>query len=705
MADQAIMDDQAITADQAASLPTLGQSASASVTNKASSVVAGKRKAMKQRSKVWDHFSKFVNEKGDIKGKCNSCEAVLACDPKNNGTTALNNHFANVCKKKPLPEELKQGHLNYSVEGDKFNLVNWKFDQDEIPDKDLDCELYELVGSYMVHGPCGQSSNNAPCMKDGKCSKRNDGRTVSRKGVHLDNRFVVPYNARLLKLFSAHLNIEKTNQSRAIKYLFKYISKGNDRVIAGIYSNNNNPGSQQIFDEISHYLNCREKRIWKHRERGFSVGRLGHSTPAQGELYYLHLLLAKVRCPKNYEDVRTVNHVFYPTFREACYALGLLDDNEYIDAIKEAALWASGNYLRKFFTSMLLSHSLSQPGIVWEKTKDIICEDLLYVTKANQLFKGLQFSSTHKEAVGLLEIEKLLLRNGKSLNDYPSLPKPNEENLINMSNQLILQELNYNKEKENDEAIRLQNLMTDEQKEVFHKILSSVSSRKGGFFFLHGFGGTGKTFIWNALTASIRSNGGIILNVASSGIAATLLPSGRTTHSRFLIPIDINEDSEGTRLQYPENSGIMYSPQRSFARGRSASSSDTERSIPEAKGLEASLLQLIQDHSNTSLLLRQQTEKAKKEAIIKATRVSDLLVETVNGGVQECYVIEKRIEQEIRALSTSITRFTKQTDQWLATTHGLNTAVKEIGDFENWMKVMEYDCKSITSAIHNIHQE
>ena len=28
-----------------------------------------------------------------------------------------------------------------------------------------------------------------------------------------------------------------------------------------------------------------------------------------------------------------------------------------------------------------------------------------------------------------------------------------------------------------------------------------------------------------------------------SGIAATLLPSGRTAHSRFAIPIDINEDS------------------------------------------------------------------------------------------------------------------------------------------------------------------
>ncbi|KAI9072006.1 hypothetical protein K1719_046039 [Acacia pycnantha] len=111
----------------------------------------------------------------------------------------------------------------------------------EIPDKVQDPELYELVGSYMVHGPWGRSSRSAPCMKDDKCSKyfpkkfcartmldehgyptyrrRDDGRMVSRKGVQLDNRSVVPYNATLLKLFGGHLNIEKTNQSRAIKYL------------------------------------------------------------------------------------------------------------------------------------------------------------------------------------------------------------------------------------------------------------------------------------------------------------------------------------------------------------------------------------------------------------------------------------------------------------------------------------------------------
>nr|AFK45925.1 unknown [Lotus japonicus] len=125
----------------------------------------------------------------------------------------------------------------------------------------------------------------------------------------------------------------------------------------------------------------------------------------------------------------------------------------------------------------------------------------------------------------------------------------------------------------------------------------------------------------------------------------------------------------------------------------------------EPKGLEASLHNLLQIHHHKSLILAHHTEKAKKDAMRKAERVSDLLVEAVNGGVQDSFVNQKRIEHEIRALAVTITRFMKQTDQWLAATHSLNTALKEIGDFENWMKIMEYDCKSITTAIQNIHQE
>ncbi|CAA2972843.1 biogenesis of lysosome-related organelles complex 1 subunit 1 [Olea europaea subsp. europaea] len=125
----------------------------------------------------------------------------------------------------------------------------------------------------------------------------------------------------------------------------------------------------------------------------------------------------------------------------------------------------------------------------------------------------------------------------------------------------------------------------------------------------------------------------------------------------------------------------------------------------EPVNLEASLLQMINDHNHASTILRERTEKAKKKAIQTAERVSDLLVNSVNEGVQEVFINEKRIEMEIRALAATIMQFTKQTDQWLTASHAINTAVKEIGDFENWMKIMELDCKSISAAICNIHQE
>ncbi|XP_047335200.1 biogenesis of lysosome-related organelles complex 1 subunit 1-like [Impatiens glandulifera] len=100
-----------------------------------------------------------------------------------------------------------------------------------------------------------------------------------------------------------------------------------------------------------------------------------------------------------------------------------------------------------------------------------------------------------------------------------------------------------------------------------------------------------------------------------------------------------------------------------------------------------------------------QVEQVKKEAIKNSVRVSELLVNVVNGCVQEAFIYEKRIEFETRALATSVARFGKQTDQWLAASHGINTDLKEIGDFENWIKTMEYDCKRINDAICNIYQE
>jgi len=60
---------------------------------------------------------------------------------------------------------------------------------------------------------------------------------------------------------------------------------------------------------------------------------------------------------------------------------------------------------------------------------------------------------------------------------------------------------------------------------------------------VYGSGGTGKTFLWKALINSLRSEGRIMLAVASSGIASLLLPGGRTAHSKSKIPITLDDTS------------------------------------------------------------------------------------------------------------------------------------------------------------------
>lgn len=62
-------------------------------------------------------------------------------------------------------------------------------------------------------------------------------------------------------------------------------------------------------------------------------------------------------------------------------------------------------------------------------------------------------------------------------------------------------------------------------------------------FFLDGPGGTGKTFVQNTIMAKLRSEGKIVLAVASSGIAATLLDGGQTAHGKFKIPLDSTDAS------------------------------------------------------------------------------------------------------------------------------------------------------------------
>ena len=123
-------------------------------------------------------------------------------------------------------------------------------------------------------------------------------------------------------------------------------------------------------------------RQWYPRKRGFAIGRIHYVPPSSGERYFLRMLLTKVRGPTSYEDILTINGTQHSLFREACYTLGLLDDdNEFIEAIKEVSLWGSGNCLRRLFATMLLSNTISRPEYVWEQSWQILSEDMLYIQR------------------------------------------------------------------------------------------------------------------------------------------------------------------------------------------------------------------------------------------------------------------------------------------------------------------------------------
>ncbi|XP_012828012.1 PREDICTED: uncharacterized protein LOC105949272 [Erythranthe guttata] len=519
----------------------------------------------------------------------------------------------------------------------------------EIPDKKTDRKMYNLVEKYMIHGPCGHANLNSPCMKDGVCTKRfpkkfvqrteadpdgypvyrrrDDGRTVRKKNTILDNGVVVPYNRVLLSKYRAHINIELCNQSKSIKYLFKYVNKGHDRVTAIFFQPPSTDVDPAVRDEIKMYYDCRylsaceamwrifafeihyrdppvirlsfhlpdnqplvfnenqslksvlerptarqtmflawfeanktypparelryaefpqhyvykdDSRVWVPRKKRFAIGRVTNVPPTKGEDFYLRLLLNVQRGCKSYEDIRTVGGNVYATFRDACYILGLLEDDP---AIREAYGWANGHFLRLMFAVMLLSNSLSRPEHVWEKCWSNLSDDITYKHQKRHNNPDLTLSNDSLKNYALIEIEKILQSNGKSLRNFDSMLMPLDSSMDDTENRLVLDELDYDVFAMAEELKRYLSSITHEQRRVYDAIMDAVSKNCGGMYFLYGHGGTGKTFIWRTLSAAVRSKGEIVLNVASSGIASLLLPGGRTAHSRFGLPIIVHDGS------------------------------------------------------------------------------------------------------------------------------------------------------------------
>lgn len=142
-----------------------------------------------------------------------------------------------------------------------------------------------------------------------------------------------------------------------------------------------------------------------------------------------------------------------------------------------------------------------------------------------------------------MQIEKIFNDVGKSLKYFANMPFPDDGSIFDFENRLLSEELGYNAsdiKQQHDELFK--NLNT-EQLNVYNSVVSCVNNRRGGVFFVYGSGGCEKTFLWKTLCCALRSPGKIVLPVAFSDITAVLLPGGRTTHSRFHIPLNLDHYS------------------------------------------------------------------------------------------------------------------------------------------------------------------
>ncbi|KAL0344192.1 UNVERIFIED_CONTAM: hypothetical protein Sangu_1306600 [Sesamum angustifolium] len=187
------------------------------------------------------------------------------------------------------------------------------------------------------------------------------------------------------------------------------------------------------------------------------------------------ILLHSNRLLQQYVNDMYIKGKYHDTFRDAAASLGLLDsDNSLEEYLEEASQYQMPYSLRRLFSTILMYCSPANPTKLWENL-NLICLKI-FVGKIN-----LQKEYNHERKIEVSEADLL------------SIEKLN-----------------------------------DDQRHAFNIITEKIYSSSSGTYFIDGPGGSGKTFLYRALLADVRSRGYIALAVATSGVAAALLPGGRT---------------------------------------------------------------------------------------------------------------------------------------------------------------------------------
>ena len=204
----------------------------------------------------------------------------------------------------------------------------------------------------------------------------------------------------------------------------------------------------------------------------------------------------------------------------------------------------------QLFVTILNDCSPLDPLSLWLDFCDHICDDLHHALHHGHI----RLNPTQDDVYdyGLFLIDHILSASARSLQTHwPMLPSPQQDWQLHVGNRLIAEQLEYDREQQTQIANQCILTFSPDQLAAFDDIVNAVNSKSGQSFFLHGAGGTGKTYVYNALCALLRGQGKIIICVAASGVAALLLNGGCTSHSFFKIHFAIHESSTCSYVALP----------------------------------------------------------------------------------------------------------------------------------------------------------
>ena len=146
----------------------------------------------------------------------------------------------------------------------------------------------------------------------------------------------------------------------------------------------------------------------------------------------------------------------------------------------------------------LLYGGLADARPIWNQFTDFLCDDLPYRIRVNQLPCDPLITRPDHD-FGLYLIDKALRAEDRSVEDF-FLPYYRNRWDLTDGNPQILHELSYDQEKLAISTAQREQHLNADQHQAYDTILDQLRMNPtSAHFFLHGSGGTGKTYLYTTL--------------------------------------------------------------------------------------------------------------------------------------------------------------------------------------------------------------